>query len=294
MYLSVQDSTSPDGGFTGIALAIVATGAIVIDGEVDIAGPGSHADPVCTGGDGQNTDNGTREQTAASGGGGFATPGAKGGSLSAPGLAGGHASGTIGNAALIPLRGGCPAGAIVTDTGRSGVFGTVAGGAIQLSSAVSISVNGVINADGGSSYPFQIAASSSGIFGGGSGGGILLEAPVVTLGPQGKLLARGGAGGTSGLPPTGYTLDANPITAPSCMPTSAYCGRGGAGAAPGVDAQAGQDAQYTTSSSVTSMETGGGGGGLGRIRVNTLSSTYMQSGSSVAAGAITTGVVGSK
>lgn len=293
MYLSVQDSTSPDGGFTGIALAIVATGTIAIDGEIDIAGPGSHADAACTGDDGQNTDNGTREQTAASGGGGFATPGAKGGSLSAPGLAGGNASGTIGNATLIPLRGGCPAGAIVTDNGRSGPFGTVAGGAIQLSAAASITVNGVINADGGSSYPFQIAATSSGIFGGGSGGGILLEAPVLTLGPQGKLLARGGAGGTSGLPPTGYVLDANPISAPPC-PTSPYCGRGGAGAAPGVNAQAGQDAQYTTSSSVTSMETGGGGGGLGRIRVNTISGTYTQSGSSVAAGDITTGVVGTK
>lgn len=293
-YLTAQDSTSPDGGFTGTALAIVATGTVTIDGEIDIAGPGSHADAACTGGDGQNTDDGTREQTAASGGGGFATPGGRGGNLSAPGLGGGSAGGTIGNATLVPLRGGCPAGAIVTDNGRSGPFGTVAGGAIQLSSAVSITVNGVINADGGSSYPLQIAAVSSGIFGGGSGGGILLEAPVLTLGPQGKLLARGGAGGTSGFPPTGYVLDGNPIPAPPCMPTSPYCGRGGAGAAPGVDAQAGQDSAYTNSSAVKAMETGGGGGGLGRIRVNTLSGTYTQSGSSVAAGAITTGVVGSK
>lgn len=294
VYLSAGDSTSPDGGFTGIALAIVATGTIAIDGEIDIAGPGSHADAACTGGDGQNTDNGTREQTAASGGGGFATAGAKGGSLSAPGLAGGHASGTIGNATLVPLRGGCPAGAIVTDNGRTGAFGTVAGGALQLSSAVSISINGVINADGGSSYPFQIGAISSGIFGGGSGGGILLEAPAITLGPVGKLLARGGAGGTSGLPPTTNVLDANPITAPPCSTASIYCGRGGAGAAPGVSAQAGQDADYTNSSSVTAMETGGGGGGLGRIRINTMSGTYTQSGSSIAAGDVTTGVVGSK
>jgi hypothetical protein len=283
------DSTSTD-RFTGTALAIIATGTITIDGRITVSGTaGSHADPVCNGARGRDTETATQLQTAASGGGGFATPGGNGGNVIG-GSSGGAGGGTIGTPALVPLRGGCPAGGVVANGGYSPEFGTVAGGAVQLSAAVALKINGVINVDGGSGYPEQVGNLGTGFYGGGSGGGILLEAPNVELGPQAKLLARGGGGGSSGSGP--YVEDGAPIPGEPCQVASIYCGNGGNGAAPGIDAQAGGNAQYMQSATV--ILSGGGGGGLGRIRINTKSGMYTKSSSSIEAGALTTGTVVSR
>jgi hypothetical protein len=291
--LYAGDTTSSD-SFTGTALAIVATGTITIDGTLGAGGTaGAHADPACIGGRGRESDTATQQQCGASGGGGFATLGGHGGNVTGGGVSGGAGGGTIGSAELVPLRGGCPAGGMFTDDGVYSDFGTGAGGAIQLSAGIAVNVNGVINVDGGSGYPDQVSARGTGVYGGGSGGGILVEAPTVVLGALGKLLARGGGGGSTGdFGP--YTVDGNPISGVPCGIVSVYCGNGGNGAAPGIDAQAGVNAQYTTMQSVTGMSGGGGGGGLGRIRINTVSGTYSKSSSSVEAGALTTGTVGSR
>jgi hypothetical protein len=285
------DSTSAD-RVTGIALAIVATGTITIDGELDVTGPGSQGDTVCTGHHGNETDNGTQVQTGASGGGGFATAGAAGAGL-VNGIAGGAGGGVIGNASLVPLRGGCPAGGMMTDNGLYSPYGTLAGGAVQLSAGNAVVINGTINVDGGTGYPEQVSANGIAVYGGGSGGGVLLEAATVTLGPNAKLLARGGGGG-SPLAPSGYVLDGNAIPGAICSPPSLYCGNGGAGAAPGIDAQPGSSAQYTNSTSVHAMSGGGGGGGLGRVRINTQAGTYTKASSAIEAAALTTGTVGTR
>jgi hypothetical protein len=163
---------------------------------------------------------------------------------------------------------------------------------VQLSANGDVAINGIIDVDGGTGYAEQASTNGSAIYGGGAGGGILLEGATVTLGPSAVLLARGGGGGgpdnVSPTPPN----DANPISGVRCPTQSIYCGNGGAGAAPGIDAQNGGSAQY--SSSQPTISSGGGGGGLGRIRINTQSGTYTKGSSSAEAGALTTGVVGTR
>ena len=197
------------------------------------------------------------------------------------GIAGGAGGGTIGNASLVPLRGGCPAGGMSTDQ-SDWPYGTVAGRAVQLSAGVALIINGTINADGGTGYPEQGPGASSFVYGGGSGGGMFLEAPSVTLGPNAKLLARGGGGGSPGVA-SSYTLDGNPIPGVPCFMQSAWCGGGGSGAAPGIDTQPGAGAQYTNNTNIHFMSGGGGGGGLGRIRINTPTRYIKASSSSEAA-----------
>jgi hypothetical protein len=122
---------------------------------------------------------------------------------------------------------------------------------------------------------------------------MLLEAPTVTLGPNARLLARGGGGGSRTVA-SSYTLDGNPIPGVPCSMPSVYCGGGGNGAAPGIDAQPGAGAQYTNNTNIHFMSGGGGGGGLGRIRINTPTGTYIKASSSIEAGALTTGTIGSR
>ena len=289
-YVDSADSTTTDGGYTTVALAIVATGDITIDGTL-AAMTGASLDPACTGHYGYYTETGGHPQSGASGGGGFATVGGGGTGVEAPGIGGGLGGGTSGTVTLMPLRGGCPAGGVQVDSGTIQKYGTPAGGAVQLSAAGALVVNGVINADGATGYPAQ-AGNGHAAFGGGAGGGILLEGATVTFGPAAKLLARGGGGGVANaVPPSMNNLDANPIPGVHCNPTSIYCGNGGNGAAPGIEAQNGGTAQY---SSTQTLSSGGGGGGLGRLRINTQSGTYTKSSSSVEAGALTTGVVGTR
>jgi hypothetical protein len=292
--VTAQDSTSPD-GFTGTALAIVATGTITIDGELDVySTAGSKADATCTGHPGNETDDGTQVQVGGSGGGGFATAGASGMGPTNGRAPGGAGGGTVGTATLVPLRGGCPAGGIVTDNGVFSTFGSPSGGAVQLSAGVALVINGMVNVDGASGYPEQVSGRGSSVYGGGSGGAILLEAPTVTLGSEAKLLARGGGGGASATVPLPNVNDANPIPGVICPVQNMYCGNGGNGAAPGLDAQPGGGAQYTSNTAVHYMSGGGGGGGLGRIRINTQTGTYVKSNNTIEAGALTTGTVGSR
>ena len=217
------------------ALAILATQKLTVEGrisatDVDRATAGGLALSGCTGthvttktlGNGQILKGGD-------GGGGHATPGGRGGGVEfqAAGGIGGDASGTD---ELVPLRGGC--------AGSDGT--TVGGGAIQLSSRTSIDVAGVIDVNGGMGAPDQDS-----VLGGGAGGGILLEAPQISLGPQARLLANGGGGAACN---AGGMKSGTLMPAMGGASTDIYCGAGGNGAAVGVDAAPGATAPYTNSS----------------------------------------------
>jgi hypothetical protein len=274
---------------TGPAIAILATHDITIDGPVSVRGTaGGYGDAACSGQKGFETDVNTEGVTGASGGGGFATAGATGGSV--PSWAsGGGGGGLSGNDPLVPLRGGCPAGGIDDDTGEAWAHGSSGGGAIQLSSRTQITVTGALNTDGQRGWTDRVG-NGVGVTGGGAGGGIILEAPSVKLGANGKLLARGGGGGANGSGGA-VTEDASPVPGVICSTTSSYCGNGGAGAAASIAAAPGAGATFASGVNVTA---GGGGGGLGRIRINAPAGTYAATSSSVIAGSITTGVLATR
>lgn len=245
------------------AFALVSSGEIKITGlftasakhegvlNPSISGPGAFPDGNCTGQAG-SLDSEAKVNGGA-GGGGFGAPGGAGGSArNSKGLQNGAIGGsTTGNPELIPLRGGCGSG---NDRGGAG------GGAIQLVSRTQITVTGILAANGGSAHAIQL--------GGGSGGGILLEAPIVDV--AGGVAANGAAGGLGG----GFggaedgRLDAVPAKGDR---GGAYLGQeaaqSGDGGAGNFGATSGSSIDVRPSDTPTSG--GSGGGGVGRIRVNT-------------------------
>ena len=263
------------------AVAFVATGDIMINARLQLGrGMGAFNAPGCTAGSGRYLDepNGLASAIAGGGGGAFATAGGKGGDVTGK-VVGGLGGSVSGTPNLVPLRGGCW-GAGQKLRGAGGLDFTPVtpgGGAIQLVSKTRINILGVIDADGQTGEFDQLTNDGAGFYGGGAGGGILLEAPIVSLGDQAALLARGGGGGAG---PSIEDVD-------SMLPLPGL-GGGGDGAAPGFDAEAGGDVAYNTNVAVSG---GGGGGGMGRIRVNTMDGTFEQAPSTIVAGSLTTGTV---
>jgi hypothetical protein len=150
---------------------------------------------------------------------------------------------------LVPLMGGSSGGAtdMFSDTNHGG-------GAIELVSGTSVTIgaDGVINMGGGRGRYAM---------GGGSGGGILLEAPTVTV--RGVLAANGGGGGTRNY---------GGMTAQDGQPNNiAAHGDGfdsGSGKSSGGFGSAGNMINGGAGSPSTN-DYSGGGGGAGRIRINT-------------------------
>ena len=267
----------------GTAMAIVAKSNIMIEGTLTIyPGSGQYSDDTsCNGKNGTLTDRGNQLTVGGGGGGASATDGAHGGNVlaSAGGstLESGGAKGTAsGTASLIPLRGGCPGAASQYSTGVScDSYGSAGGGAIQLSSATSIEINGTIDVRGGPGEANDYQASSGTgvcVGGGGGGGGIIVEAPVVSLGASGQLLATGGDGG-------------------AC--STIGCALGGRGATAGLAATQGADIP-NPGAQVYAVNSGGGGGGLGRIRINTPDQTYTKSNTSVEDGVLSVGTLATR
>jgi hypothetical protein len=256
---------------TGPALAIVAHGEITIVGILEAhASAGAVTLPACSGGAGliKTTCN---YSSSASGGGGFGTNGAKGGDIVNFSLLGGTAGIVSGNEKLVPLRGGCASGG-VNDTVGNKFAGSGGGGAVQLVSRTRIFVDGIVSVvgQGGSGDRYQPDGFM--LTGGGSGGALLLEAPVVELGPNAQLLAQGGNG------------------ADACGVSGVDCTMAGAGARVGVAATPGVDTSCDAATGKP-MATGGGGGGLGRIRINTASGSYTKANSAVEAAVTTAGTI---
>jgi len=262
-------------------LVIVASGTIVIAGTLD---SGAERDIPGAGGSGAGAGMGAgsdgehRGSFSDSGGGGagYGTAGAAGG-LATCGAActdapGGVAGPLYGMAALPELRGGSGGGAAVDCVSDAAGAG---GGAVQLYSGVSITIDGGINAGGGGGGRGLACGGNWGAAaGGGSGGAIFLQAPSITN--NGLLISHGGGGGGSaGDSNAGSPGDDGTLTTSTPQggaggggSFSRAGGNGGAAAAPQAGGNAGN-----------SGNGGGGGAAVGRIRVITSSGTYVDTGS---------------
>jgi hypothetical protein len=217
-----------------------------------------------------------------SGGGGFCGVGGAGtpalSSLTADGGTDGGLDGgmgpaggtTYGSSDLIPLMGGSSGGSAEYIIAKNH-----GGGALELVSGtkVTISTNGVVNMGGGADDGDQ---NHEPHVGGGSGGGILLEAPNVVV--QGVLAANGGSGSGYNNGQPGQASDL-PATSPLGLGVTAGAGSAGAN----INGQNGRI--------VDTMRVGGGGGGggAGRIRVNTgCGGKFFQNGGAVISPGATT------
>jgi hypothetical protein len=196
----------------------------------------------CAGGGGAGS--ATPALEMGSGGGAFC---GKGGAGSIPNAdAGVPAAGGLpyGTPELVPLVGGASSGSTNSIVGQS----NHGGGALELLAGNVLTVDSVavINMGGG-------ADVSEYAVGGGSGGGILLEAPIVNL--KGALTAAGASGAAyHGVGQNG--------------PVSLAAAVGGSNGIGG----AGSSATSINGGNGTVMGTadfGGGGGGAGRVRINT-------------------------
>lgn len=262
------------------AAAFVVHGEARIDGSIVLQGsspddsiiappPGSIISGPCVGTPG-NIDIGSVEWIAGGGGGGGATQGGAGGShWQWPGSPGGAA---FPNPDLQPLRGGCRGG---TPAGQPPAHG---GGAIQIVSRTSIVLgpNSTIQANGasgfvGETWPGEYPGAEAIPKGGGSGGGILLEAPSVTLGSGVVLVANGGAGTSGdGAPGTSFSGPL-PSYGGICTLSPLICTNGGDG---GSSAAPGRTAASILTTNLQQVLTGGGGGSVGHIRINTKDGVY--------------------
>ena len=248
--------------------------AAIIDASADhlTAGPGATLSGK--GGDGLAESGGSGD--SGGGGAGYGTGGAQGGD--GANVTGGTAGSAYGNTRTY-FGGGSPGGigggapdcqANEMQKGRGGG----GGGAIQISSAVDVTIEatGAIDVGGGGGTGGCGSLASAG-GGGGSGGTIFLEAPSVTV--LGKLGANGGAGGGGGSGNGNNDGHDGANGALSTMPASG----GGAGAGGFLSSSNGGDggngsAGTTGAVRGQNQENGGGsGGGVGRVWLRTPATT---------------------
>jgi hypothetical protein len=262
---------------TGARPVILAVrGSATVSGIIDASalnGRGAGANVAC--GSGAGSDGGSASNRGGGGGGGaFGEDGNDGGD-GADGARKGARGVKLGNAALVPLRGGCPGGTGGRGSSTDGRGGG-GGGAIQLSvgDTLTVAATGRITASGGGGAGGSSALSGNGVGGGGggSGGGLLLEGNHVILQLGGALTANGGGGGQGGgRGSTGSAGAEGSQTLAGAAPggSSTYCGGfGGSGGAGLLGATAGATPTCTQAGG----SGGGGGGGVGRIRINAATS----------------------
>ena len=230
---------------------------IYIAGHLDLSGPslGAGVSPNtswCNGATANPVTGGGANQTA----GGVASSGASGGQML-----------TNVSPNLQPLEGGCFGGAVNVNT-----LGGRGGGATQLvsRSKLAVAATGIVNVSGfRGAGAIDFFTSAVYAVGGGSGGGILLEAPAIAVNAGGRLAGRGGSGGAANR--TTSTIangnhgdwDLNAATVPGA--TCSGCGVGGNG---------GSETSVPGSGTGTTPAIGGGGGSAGRCHVRDRSGTY--------------------
>lgn len=234
-------------------LVLVATDTITIDGVLDVAShvtsmPGPGSNPA-----------GCGPTAAAKPSNGGGKGGGAGGTAQGAGGAGGAAgSDGVGAQPKAPeapgvIRGGCSGDNGVSPNGCAVGRG---GGAIYLIAGASITIgpNGKINASGSGAG----LAQSSGC-GGGAGGMIGFDAPVITN--NGILIANGGGGssGANGTPTPGND--------PSAPATGGSGGGNVAGGSGGGGAGGGMLEGLPGGGGAATLNGGGGGGGAGWIVV---------------------------
>ena len=273
-------------GFGSRPLVILSRGDVLIEGAIDFsagcyqpdgtfdtgcggAGGGAGATAATAAGGCGPGGNGSANHFTGGGGGGMGTDGGHGGDFSMGNLGGlaGSAAGCP-NASLEPLTGGGGGGIGGGDQGGPGGGG---GGALQITSLTSIT----ISHPGGAAATTEIYAAGAGGTGtpadnkggggGGAGGGVLLEAPAVTI--SATVTANGGGGG-GGRPKDNDgaygTHDTSQALGGAGGGPAKLDGAGGLGGALLGNAGAGL---------VNGDGTGGGGGAVGRIRINTPTSS---------------------
>lgn len=250
-------------------LVIVAQGAVEVSGMIDassytngtprIGAGASRSGHV--GGDGSTG----AGYDAGGGGGGFGGNGGDGANAAAGSVGG--AGGLALPSTLMPLIGGAGGG---SGSGGSAPNGGAGGGAIQITSFVSVNIAGTLAAAGAGGGGGGDGGRAAG-GGGGSGGGILVQAPIVTLASSTTAAAvtvAGGGGGGGGCNP----VDGHPGTDGA----AAGLGRapGGVSCAGISDGGAGggsTSADGTTPGNGGGFNAPGGGGGVGRVVFHTAS-----------------------
>jgi len=236
----------------------------VIDASARGAVPGPGGDRSCGTGEGSTGESGREDVDTSTGAGG-----GSGGGFGAVGGRGGAGGGedvqvdggtTAGNAALSPLRGGCPGGRGGAG-GTAGGAGGGGGGAVQLSAAGDLLLFGSISAGGGGGM--MGATERDGGGGGGSGGAILLEGAMVLI-DSAAVVATNGGGGGGGQPSARVAADSTAgadgnaaVTAATGGDGSNSGGNGGIGGFGGGGPDDGEDGSIALDSA------GGGGGGGG-------------------------------
>jgi hypothetical protein len=240
-------------------------GALLADADMEVAGAGGNraaCEPSQKGGDGPFTGG----EGGGGGGGGFGTVGGAGGN-NFEGISGGRSGGTL-SSTLAPLVGGCQGGQ--GGGNGSGGLGGAGGGALQLSVAGTLRVDGTLSVSGGggrggSPTNSGGANNEGGGGGGGSGGGLLLEAFRLELVNGARLTANGGSGAEGGDSQNRRGSDGGDgrqeVKDPATCPDVGGDGAPGArGAAEGVAAAPGGNG-------INNAGGGGGGGGVGVIRL---------------------------
>lgn len=259
------------------ALAFVAPKSIVVRGRIDAAaknvvgGPGSQENPaVCSGGDTKLEPVGctTNCYSLGAGGAGNGTAGGAGGGYSAYGSAAGALIPTF-----VPLVGGCRGGRLFQSNGTTLINnGGAGGGALQFVSLESIQLTtmGVISVGGGGGLSFT---------GGGSGGTVVLEAPIVAINGAGTgLFANGGAGAGCFMNGADALLSNLAAQGPRCSPRSA-----GDGGTIGYPVTSGE----ICSGACSLQSTGGGGGAVGKVRIATKDGTFETTGGAFISAVVT-------
>lgn len=279
------------------ALALLAAGAVEIDGVLDVSGgaatPTCNDPPRCAGagsfdgglydalapqigfgpgGGGHGfSNNGPGNESGGGGGGGCGNGGAGGDDGSGMFVAGAGGTGYLA-ASLVPLCGGSGGGAggpasFVGDPGSRGGGG---GGAVQIVSTTSVTIGSTnsglpsgITAGGGGGQGDKAATIDDGAGGGGAGGAILIEAPTIAIAADAIVAANGGGGG-GGFNNGALSTDGTPgllATTPAA---------GGPGVRRGGNGAAGATAAGENAPGPVGDGGAGGGGGSGRIRLDAL------------------------
>jgi hypothetical protein len=284
------------------ALAIVASGKIVIRGTIDAhggrkaclsadlwcAGPGgfeggrsasqspSAGEGPGGGGAGFAQQPADNDETGGGGAGYGALGGAGGDETDGPRHSGGSQGKPYGKDSLVPLCGGSGGGAGGGGVGwTNSSHGGGGGGAVQLVSAQSVEIQCTAAAcgvwvSGAGGQADHDSTYDDGGGGGGSGGAVLIEAPSVTIGPNALISAAGGGGAG------GYNNEQNCIDGQDGPFSTAQAAGGGGVAAGGMGG--GDVTPQGAAGTGYGDGTAGGGGAAGRIRVNSFNAASIQGG----------------
>jgi hypothetical protein len=287
------------------ALALIGTGAVRIEGTIDLSAHAAKAGAgaaVSDAGVGQTAIGRAKPSAmmtfieaaanAAGGGGGFGVPGASGGD--APGDCGmmlpcavaGQGGAMFGVPTLVPLQGGADGGnnsasELSTRRGDPGAGGgaleLIACDELSLGATAILAANGGGGGGGNPGTAENTSDTPGGGTGGGSGGAILIQARTLTVQAGALLVANGGGGGGGASRMSGpgngkgsVMLLAGEDGEDGQLGMQPAAGGKAAGdSMPGGQGGTRQAAMSGASAMMPMQAAGGGGGAAGRIRIDT-------------------------